>query len=93
MTPLGIRLVALSMLTWAAAVHGECSWRVGWPNDDRIRTAPWGTVPPGIFVTRIECERAIEKMLREAMRDQALLIDLPACICIRGYDDLVRSLL
>jgi len=32
-------------------------------------------------------------MLLEAIRDQALLIEVPACVCVPGRDDLARSLL
>ncbi len=86
-------LVAFSLLPSAATAYGECSWRVTWPNDDRIYAVPWGTVPRGSFVTRTECERAIENMLQEAIRDQALLIEVPACVCVEGRPDLARSLL
>jgi len=86
-------LVAFSLLTSAATAYAECSWRVRWPNDDRIWAVPWGTVPRGSFVMRTECERAIENMLQEAIRDRALLIEVPACVCIPGRDDLARSLL
>ena len=57
-------LVAIALLASAATVYAECSWRVRWPNDDRIWAVPWGTVPRGSFVTRTECERAIENMLQ-----------------------------
>jgi len=52
---------------------------------------PWGTVPRDSFLTKIDCERAIENMLREAIRGQALLVELPACVCVRDYDDVARS--
>ena len=64
-------LVAFSLLTSAATAYAECSWRVRWPNDDRIWAVPWGTVPRGSFVTRTACERAVENMLQEAIRDKA----------------------
>jgi len=86
-------LVAFSLLTSAATASAECSWRVTWPNDDRIYAVPWGNVPRGSFLTRAECKRAIENMLQEAMRDQALLIEVPACVCVPGRPDLARSLL
>jgi len=86
-------LVAFSLLTSAATAYAECSWRVRWPNDDRMWAVPWGTVPRGSFVTRTACERAIENMLQEAIRAQALLIEAPACVCVPGRDDLARSLL
>jgi len=84
-------LAAWFLFTSAAMAQADCSWRVGWPNDKRIWTIPWGTVPPGGFVTRIECEAAIDNMLREAIRGQALLIELPACVCVPGYDDLAQE--
>ena len=80
-------LTASLLLTTAPIAHAACSWRVGWPNDNRIWTVPWGTVPRVGFVTRIECERAIDNMLREAISGQALLVELPACVCVPGYDD------
>lgn len=84
-------LVAFSLLTSAATAYAECSWRVQWPTDDRIWAVPWGTVPRGSFVTRTACEKAIENMLQEAIRDQTLLIEVPACVCVSGRDDLARS--
>jgi hypothetical protein len=84
-------LAASSLFTSAAMVQADCSWRVKWPTDKRIWTIPWGTVPHGSFVTRIECEGAIDDMLREAIRGQALLLELPACVCVPGYDDLAQE--
>lgn len=81
-------LAALSLLN--ATAYAECSWRVRWPNDDRIWAVPWGTVPRGGFVTRTACERAIENMVQEAIGDQALLIEMPVCVCVPGGDDLAR---
>ncbi len=86
-------LVAFSLLVSAATAYAECSWRIRWPNDDRIWAVQWGTVPRGSFVPRTACERAIENMLQEAIRDHALLIEMPACVCVPGRDDLARSLL
>jgi hypothetical protein len=83
-------LVAFSLLTSTATAYAECSWRVSWPNDDRIWAVPWGTVPRGSFVTRTDCETAIQTMLQEAIRGQALLIELPACVCVPRRDDLAR---
>ena len=71
--------------------EADCSWRVGWPNDKRIWTIPWGTVPRGSFATRLECDRAIENMLREAILGEALLIELPACVCVPGHDDVAHE--
>jgi len=85
-------LVALSLLTSAATAHAECRWSVRWPSDDRIWAIPWGTVPHDSFLTKGECEGAIQSMLREAIRGQALLVEVPACVCVPGRDDLARRL-
>lgn len=81
-------LIAFSLLTSASTASAECSWSVTWPNDQRIWAVPWGTVPRSSFATKAECDRAIEKMLQEAIRSQALLIEVPACVCVPGRDDL-----
>ena len=85
-------LVALSVLTSAATAHAECRWSVRWPSDDRIWAIPWGTVPHGSFLTKGECEGVIQSMLREAIRGQALLVEVPACVCVPGRDDLARPI-
>lgn len=84
-------VAASSLFTFAAMAQADCSWGVGWPNDKRIWTVPWGDAPRSDFATRTECERAIENMLGEAIRGQALLIELPACICVPGYDDFAQE--
>jgi len=85
-------LIAFCLLMSAATAYAECLWGVRWPNDDRIWAVPWGTVPRGSFVMRTACEQAIETMLQEAIRGQALLIEMPACVCVPGRDDLARFL-
>ena len=84
-------LAAALLFTSTAMAQADCSWRVRWPTDKRIWTIPWGTVPSGAFVTRIECEGAINEMLREAIKGQALLVELPACVCVPGYDDVAQE--
>lgn len=84
-------LAASALLTSAAMAQADCSWRVGWPSDKRIWSIPWGTVPRDRFATRIDCEGAIDDMLREAIRGQALLIELPVCVCVSRYDDLAHE--
>lgn len=91
MTRLAGLCTVLSVFASAATAHAECLWRLGWPSDERIQMVPWGTVPRDSFLTKIDCERAIENMLREAIRGQALLVELPACVCVRDYDDVARS--
>src|SRR5262249_6907776 len=87
-----VNLLAASCLVASAAIApAECSWRLGWPSDQRIWAVPWGSAPPGDFLTRMECERAIDTMLGEAIRGQALLIELPACVCIPGYDNFAQE--
>jgi hypothetical protein len=85
------RLVVFSLLISAATATAECSWSVRWPSDHRIWAIPWGTVPPGSFATKSECERAIQNMLQEAIRGQALLVEMPACRCVPGRDDLAGA--
>jgi hypothetical protein len=86
-------LAAFAVVVSAAAAAGaECSWSVRWPTDDRIWAIPWGTVPAGSFFTKRECEGAIQGMLEEAIRGQALLVEVPACICVPRRDDLARDL-
>ena len=85
-------LVVFSVLVSAATADAECSWSVRWPTDDRIWAIPWGTVPHGSFLTKRECEGAIQGMLHEAMRGQALLVEVPACVCVPGRDDWARTL-
>ena len=87
MTRFACLVAASSLFTFAAMAQADCSWRIGWPNDKRVWTVPWGNVPRADFVTRSECERAIENMLGEAIRGEALLVELPACVCVPGYDD------
>jgi hypothetical protein len=70
----------------------ECSWSVRWPTDHRIWAIPWGSVPHGSFLTKRECDGAIQGMLEEAIRGQALLVEVPACVCVPGRDDWARSL-
>jgi hypothetical protein len=84
-------LTASSVLSFAAIAQAECSWRLGWPNDDRMWSVPWGGAPRDRFPTRMECERAIDTMLGEAVRGQALLIQLPACVCAPSYDDFAQG--
>ena len=85
-------LAALVLLVSAvSAGGGECSWSVRWPSDDRIWAIPWGSVPNGGFLTKSECERVIELMLQEAMSGQALLIEMPSCVCVPSRDDWARS--
>jgi len=83
-------LVACSLLASASTASADCSWSVRWPKDERIWAVPWGSVPHGSFGTKAECERAIERMLQEAIRGQALLIEVPACVCAPGRDDMAR---
>jgi hypothetical protein len=86
------RLLATTcLLTYPAIAHAECSWRLGWPNDERIWAVPWGGVPRAGLRTRIDCERVIDTMLGEAIRGQALLIELPTCVCVPGYDDFAQE--
>jgi hypothetical protein len=85
-------VAAFSLLNSATMAYTECLWSVRWPNDDRIRTVPWGAVPRASFVTRIECESAIESMLQEALRDRVLLIEVPACVCVPTRDDFARPI-
>ena len=84
-------LTTSCLLTSPAIAQAECWWRLGWPNDERIWAVPWGAVPRGGFLTRIDCERVIDTMLREAIRGQALLIELPTCVCVPGYDDFAHE--
>jgi hypothetical protein len=84
-------LAAFGVLVSAAAADADCSWSVRWPTDDRIWAIPWGTVPHGIFLTKRECEVVIQGMLQEAIRGQALLVEMPACVCVHGRDDWVRD--
>lgn len=79
------------LLTSPAIAQAECLWRLGWPHDERIWAVPWGGVPRGGFLTRIDCERATGTMLGEAIRGQALLIELPTCVCVPGYDDFAQE--
>lgn len=84
-------LTASCLVASAAIAPAECSWRLGWPTDERIWAVPWGSAPRGDFLTRMDCERAIDTMLGEAIRGQALLIELPACVCIPGYDNFAQE--
>jgi len=79
-------LAALVPLVSAVSAGGECSWSVRWPSDDRIWAIPWGSVPNGGFLTKSECEREIEFMLQEAMSGQALLVEMPSCVCVPSRD-------
>ena len=82
---------AFAVLVSAAAAGAECSWSVRWPSDDRIWAIPWGAVPLGSFLTKRECEGAIQGMLQEAIRGQALLVEVPACVCVHSRDDWARD--
>ena len=82
---------AFAELVSAAAAGAECSWSVRWPSDDRIWAIPWGAVPLGSFLTKRECEGAIQGMLQEAIRGQALLVEVPACVCVHSRDDWARD--
>ena len=84
-------LAAFALFAPAASAGAECSWSVRWPSDDRIWAIPWGTVPRGSFFTKRECEGAIQGMLLEAIRGQALLVEVPACVCVLGRDDWARD--
>lgn len=84
-------LLTTWLLISPAIAQADCSWSLGWPNDERIWAVPWGGGPRGGFLTRIDCERAIDTMLGEAVRGQALLIELPTCVCVPGYDDFARK--
>jgi hypothetical protein len=86
------RLVVFSLLLSAATAEAECSWSVRWPIDERIWAIPWGSVPSGGFLTRTECEVAIQGMLQEAIRGQALLVEVPACVCVPRRDDWAGTL-
>jgi hypothetical protein len=85
-------LAAIGLLMSAASAGAECSWSVRWPTDDRIWAIPWGSVPHGGFPTKSECEQEIQGMLQEAINGQALLVEMPACICVPSRDDWARSL-
>lgn len=85
-------LLVFSALASADVADAECAWSVRWPTDDRIWAIPWGSVPHGGFRTKRECDAAIQGMLEEAIRGQALLVEVPACVCVRGRDDWARSL-
>jgi hypothetical protein len=84
-------LTTSCLLTYPSIAHADCSWRLGWPNDERIWAVPWGRIPRDGFLTRIDCERVIDTMLGEAIRGQALLIELPTCVCVPGYDDFAQE--
>ena len=84
-------LTTSCLLTSPAIAEAECSWRLGWPNDERIWAMPWGDVPRGDFRTRIDCERAVDLMLGEAIRGQALLVELPSCVCVPVYDGFAQK--
>jgi hypothetical protein len=80
-------LVVVVALAATATAAADCSWSIRWPTDDRIWAIPWGTVPAGTFRTQRECEGAVQHMLQEAIRGQALLVEVPACVCASGRDD------
>jgi hypothetical protein len=83
---------AFAVLVSAAAAGAECSWSVRWPSDHRIWAIPWGSVPHSGFPTKRECEAAIQGMLQEAIRGQALLVEMPACVCVPSRDDWALTL-
>jgi hypothetical protein len=85
-------LVVFSLLMSAAAAEAECSWSVRWPIDERIWAIPWGSVPHSGFRVKRECEAVIQSMLQEAIRGQALLVEMPACVCVLGRDDWALTL-
>src|SRR4029450_7269467 len=89
--PAGL-LTAFALLAPAASAGAECSWSVRGPSDDRIWGIPGGTVPGGSFLTKRECEGAIQGMLQEAIRGQALLVEVPACVCVPSGDDWALTL-